>query len=116
MTYFQIKQVRSEHIDVPFNVVIVRYVCLKTNKCSLCLLFSTDTNLDGETLMDYYTLRFQIEFNFRDAKQYFGLSDFKSIKPVQVINAVGLSFFMVNLLIITNLHLYIQIKRYVCLW
>lgn len=97
MTCFQIKQVRSEHIDVPFNLVIVRYVCLKTNKCSFCLLFSTDTDLDGETLMDYYTLRFQIEFNFRDAKQYFGLSDFKSIKPVQVTNAVGLSFFMVNL-------------------
>ena len=49
------------------------------------------------TLVDYYALRFQIEFNFRDAKQYFGLSDFKSIKPTQINNAVGLSFFMVNL-------------------
>ena len=49
------------------------------------------------TLVDYYALRFQIEFNFRDAKQYFGLSDFKNIKPTQINNAVGLSFFMVNL-------------------
>ncbi len=49
------------------------------------------------TLVEYYSLRFQIEFNFRDAKQYFGLSDFKSTNPRQINNAVGLSFFMVNL-------------------
>ena len=97
LSCFQIKDVRNVHIDVPFNLVIVRYLCLKTAKYSYCLLFSTDRALDGELLVDYYTLRFQIEFNFRDAKMYFGLSDFKSIKPVQVTNAVGLSFFMGNL-------------------
>ena len=44
--------------------------------------------------MDYYSLRFQIEFNFRDAKQFFGLSDFKNIKEKQVTNAINLSMFM----------------------
>jgi putative transposase len=49
-----------------------------------------------EKLYDYYTLRFQIEFNFRDAKQYWGLDDFMNIKEEAVTNAANLSFFMVN--------------------
>ena len=46
--------------------------------------------------MDYYSLRFQIEFNFRDAKQFWGLDDFMSINELPAINAANLSFFMVN--------------------
>ena len=38
----------------------------------------------------------QIEFNFRDAKQYWGLEDFMNVKETAVTNAVNLSFFMVN--------------------
>jgi hypothetical protein len=41
-------------------------------------------------------LRFQIEFNFRDAKQYWGLEDFMNVTPTGVTNAVNLSLFMVN--------------------
>ena len=37
------------------------------------LLFSSDLELAQGTLVDYYSLRFQIEFNFRDAKQFWGL-------------------------------------------
>ena len=47
-------------------------------------------------LVDYYGLRFQIEFNFRDAKQYWGLEDFMNITPMGVTNAANLSLFMVN--------------------
>jgi hypothetical protein len=43
------------------------------------------------------TLRFQIEFNFRDAKQFWGLEDFMNISPVAVNNTANLSLFMVNL-------------------
>lgn len=39
------------------------------------LLFSTDTDLDAKTLYRYYKARFQIEFIFRDAKQFTGLAD-----------------------------------------
>ena len=42
-------------------------------------------------------ISFQIEFNFRDAKQYWGLEDFMNIKQTPLYNAVNLSFFMVNL-------------------
>lgn len=38
------------------------------------LLFSTDLDLDGLLIYQYYTARFQIEFLFRDAKQYTGLT------------------------------------------
>jgi putative transposase len=48
-------------------------------------------------LIEYYQLRFQIEFNFRDAKQFWGLEDFMNIKQTFVPNAANLSMFMVNL-------------------
>ena len=41
-------------------------------------------------------MRFQIEFNFRDAKQYWGLEDFMNVTPTGVTNAANLSLFMVN--------------------
>ena len=46
--------------------------------------------------MDYYSLRFQIEFNFRDAQQYWGLEDFMNVPPNGVTNAANLALFMVN--------------------
>jgi hypothetical protein len=38
------------------------------------VLFSTDTDLDPVTLYRYYAARFQIEFLFRDSKQFTGLT------------------------------------------
>ncbi len=39
------------------------------------VLASTDVALDAHTLVAYYQARFQIEFLFRDAKQFTGLTD-----------------------------------------
>jgi putative transposase len=97
LTFFQIKKVRTRGIKQWVNVVIIRCYNKTSKKTGFVLLFSTDLDLDGMTLVNYYSLRFQIEFNFRDAKQHFGLSDFKNTKPRQVTNAIGMSFFMVNL-------------------
>jgi len=52
--------------------------------------------LSWEKIVEYYSLRFQIEFNFRDAKQHFGLEDFMNTTERGVENAVNLSFLMVN--------------------
>lgn len=79
------------------NVVIVVKTHLKTGQRGHVVLFSTDLDLTADQIVDYYSLRFQIEFNFRDAKQYWGLDDFMNVKPVAVTNAVNLAFFMVNL-------------------
>jgi len=97
ITYFQINCVRTEHIDSWLNVTFMRCRFANGKKDAWVLLFSTDLGLEGMAMADYYSLRFQIEFNFRDAKEHFGMSDFKSTKPTQVTNAVGMSFLMVNL-------------------
>jgi len=44
-------------------------------KPGFALLFSTDFELDAQTIYRYYKARFQIEFIFRDAKQFTGLND-----------------------------------------
>lgn len=79
------------------NIVIMVKENLKTKARDFVILFSSDLDLDYEKLIDYYKLRFQIEFNFRDAKQYWGLEDFMNIKETPVKNAINLAFFMVNL-------------------
>lgn len=80
----------------PINVVVILKTNLSSRKQAHVILFSTDLELSYQKLYDYYTLRFQIEFNFRDAKQYWGLDDFMNIKKEAVTNAANLSFFMVN--------------------
>lgn len=42
-------------------------------------------------------MRFQIEFNFRDAQQYWGLEDFMNVTETAVTNFANLALFMVNL-------------------
>lgn len=79
------------------NVVIVVKTNLETGNTGNVVLFSSELSLEADRLVDYYVLRFQIEFTFRDAKQHFGLEDFMGVKETSIANAVGLSFFMVNL-------------------
>jgi len=78
------------------NVVIIKKLNTKTRQAGHAILFSSDVDLGWEKLMDYYSLRFQIEFNFRDAKQHFGLEDFMNTTKVGVENAANLAFLMVN--------------------
>lgn len=78
------------------NVVILVKTNLKTNARSHVILFSSDLTLSYEKIIDYYKLRLQIEFNFRDAKQFWGLEDFMNRGQNAVTNAVNLSFFMVK--------------------
>lgn len=63
-------------VNLKRNIRLVYLLNLKNkNKPGYALLFSTDTELDPETLYRYYKARFQIEFVFRDAKQFTGLTD-----------------------------------------
>jgi putative transposase len=78
------------------NVVIIAKTNLRTQARAHVILFSSDLELAYALLVDYYGLRFQIEFNFRDAKQYWGLEDFMNVTPTGVTNAANLSLFMVN--------------------
>ena len=49
--------------------------CRNPERIGMALLFSTDINLDALEILAFYKSRFQIEFIFRDAKQFTGLSD-----------------------------------------
>jgi putative transposase len=90
-------QLLHEEFCQPINVVVILKTNLVTNESIHVLLFSSDLGLSYDKLVDYYSLRFQIEFNFRDAKQFWGLEDFMNISENGVTNAANLSFFMVNL-------------------
>ncbi len=92
---YQMQLLHKEFVQ-PLNVVIIAKTNLRTQARAHVVLFSSDLDLAYAPLVDYYGLRFQIEFNFRDAKQYWGLEDFMNITPTGVTNAANLSLFMVN--------------------
>ncbi len=95
----RIYQVQALHKEFaqPLNVVIIVKTNRQTGAGAHVILFSSDLELAYDRLIDYYGLRFQIEFNFRDAKQYWGLEDFMNVSRTAVTNAANLSLFMVNL-------------------
>jgi len=78
------------------NVVVILKTNLETHAQAHVILFSTDLEQAYNKIVKFYSLRFQIEFNFRDAKQYWGLEDFMNVTETAVTNAANLSFFMVN--------------------
>jgi hypothetical protein len=64
------------HVSLKRQIRIAALVdTRKPGKTGVALLFSTDIELDAEQILDYYKARFQIEFIFRDAKQFTGLCD-----------------------------------------
>ncbi|MBF0468372.1 MAG: transposase [Desulfamplus sp.] len=95
----RIYQIEVWHKDFPalLNVTVIQRIQLKDGKTGHVVLFSDDLDLPYDKMILYYRLRFQIEFTFRDAKQYWGLEDFMNIKATQVKNAANIAMFMVNL-------------------
>ena len=89
-------QLRHKTFADLLNVVCILKTELSTHRTSHVYLFSSDLTLEAETMIDYYGLRFQLEFNFRDAKQYWGLEDFMNVQQTPVTTAANLSMFMVN--------------------
>lgn len=62
------------------------------------ILLSTDTELQGEKIIRYYQLRFQIEFLIRDAKQYTGLEECQARSETKLYNHFNLSLMTVSLM------------------
>src|SRR5215831_10460465 len=89
-------QLLHKEFTHPLNVVIIVKTNRRTQARAHVILVSSDLTLAYTPLVDYYGLRFQIAFNFRDAKQYWGLEDFMNVPPTGVTNAANLSLFMVN--------------------
>lgn len=88
---YQFQAYSKSILSTKLNVVVI----IKTNKegkKTIAILFSNDLNLDAKNMITYYQARFQIEFEFRDAKQHFGFSDFKNYKKNNLVNFVELIF------------------------
>jgi putative transposase len=94
ITVFQLQTFAQSFKGIKLNVLIMQHTNAKTGKSGQAILFTTDLKLDAQTLLKYYSLRFQIEFDFRDAKQFYGLSSFKNYKQAQLTNAVNIAFTM----------------------
>lgn len=85
-------------VNLNRNVRIV-YLVNKTEKgYSYAVLFSTDTELDALSIVRYYQARFQIEFLFRDAKQFTGLCDCQARSKEALHNHFNASFTALNLI------------------
>ena len=87
----------NKEFSQALNVVIIVKTNLTTQSHAHVVLFSSDLTLSAEIVIAFYSLRFQIEFNFRDAKQFWGLEDFMTVSQTAVTNSANLSLFMVNL-------------------
>ena len=78
------------------NVVVMVKINLTTQAVAHIVLVSSDLELSYDHLIDDDRLRFQLEFNFRDVKQYGGLEDFMTVKQTPGYNSANLAMFMVN--------------------
>jgi putative transposase len=89
---YQFQAWNKEMTDFLLNVVcvIAHNPNVKTKKAAC--FFSNDLNLSAENIIAYYKLRFQIEFNFRDTKEHFGLHKMKNYKQIQITNMFNLAF------------------------
>jgi hypothetical protein len=61
------------------------------------LYFSTDLEMDGIKIVQYYRSRFQIEFLYRDAKQHCGLNNCQARSQNKLYNHFNASLTAVNL-------------------
>jgi hypothetical protein len=80
-------------------VCVLHYVKTKDGKLKekRDLFFSTDTQQASQDILDIYQARFQIEFCFRDAKQFSGLLDSQSRQEPAINFHWNMAFFAVNL-------------------
>ena len=78
------------------RIRVVMLQIQRDTKIGISLLYSTDTDLDALTIIKYYKARFQIEFIFREAKQYTGLLDCQSCRKESIRTQINASFSALN--------------------
>ena len=80
------------------NLRIVYIVREEKGKIYTALLFCTDTDCAALDILRYYKARFQIEFVFRDAKQYTGVCDCQATSEAKLGFHFNASLTALNLL------------------
>ena len=79
------------------RVVIVDYIDTDKKRQTRKVFFSTDLSLSAQDIFDIYRTRFQIEFVYRDAKQFTGLTHCQSRNKAALSFAFNASLSSVNL-------------------
>jgi len=92
-TDLYIKTLNHPRFKRDLRVVVV----VNTKTGGYALLFSTDITLDARTIYRYYKARFQIEFVFRDSKQFTGLEDCQARSREKLATHFNLSLTALNL-------------------
>ena len=67
--------VNSVNLKRNILLVCVEYLNSLGNVTNMSMYFSTNLERDAMQVVRYYKARFQMEFNFRDAKQFTGLTN-----------------------------------------
>lgn len=94
LVYF-VKIVHAVALKRNIKVVVLRS---KNSKRNLAILYSTHLNDDPHKIVDIYKSRFQIEFLFRDAKQFCGLEECEARNYEAIHNHINNALTAVNLL------------------
>lgn len=79
------------------KVAIVHYMKDNGEVDRIYIYCSTDPNLEGIKVFQYYKLRYQIEYLFRDAKGFVGLEDSQSRKEKAINFHCNLSLTVLNI-------------------
>ena len=78
--------------------VRMRLVAVRWGERAAVFLFSTDTGLSPQEIVQAYCARFAIETGFRDAKQHFGLSTYQVRNEKSIVRVVHLCLWAQTLL------------------
>ncbi len=66
------------HASLKRIIKVAAVRAIRSNKVGTALFFSTDLSLSAQEILQFYRARFQIEFIFRDAKQFTRFGDCQS--------------------------------------
>ncbi len=91
-------KIYTQILNAPYfkrNFRVVLLLNTKTNQYAL--LASTDMDLDARLIVKYYQLRFKIEFLFRDAKQFTGLTHCQARDDLSLDFHLNMSLAAVNI-------------------
>jgi SRSO17 transposase len=100
-------QVHSEKVVLKSGGA-VKIVCTRSlSHCTVKTIFTTNTALPIESILNAYSKRWSIEVFFKMSKQYLGLRAYQNINLPAIESAVRLSLISYNLLT----HVFIEEKR-----
>lgn len=89
--------VYSVILKMNIKLAYTQYLNEKGEVVKTILYFSTNTSRDGIDIVRYYKARFQMEFIFRDGKQFTGLADCQARSAEKIYNHVNYAMTAVNI-------------------